>query len=207
MANVLEAIGYLIRSSQAGRGGCYTFIHGTNCKLKGISDAPTARLSVNWFGGPQSCVGGTEAAWQRAGEIRIVRFTNGKAGENEVAISAISSEERAAGSPRSRSAVLRMQIVGGNRNPGIESLDQSSATNNYFIGNDPQKWRSNVSQFGKVQYRNIYPGVDLVFYGNHRQLEYDFKVAAGADARRIRLKFKGARRLHVDESQYVGTLR
>ncbi len=58
---------------------------------------------------------------------------------------------------------------------------------NYFIGSDPKKWRSGISAYGKVKYRGIYPGVDAVFYGNQRQLEYDFVVAPGADPRQISL--------------------
>ena len=63
---------------------------------------------------------------------------------------------------------------------------------NYFIGNDPTKWRTNVPQFSKVKYAGVYPGIDLVFYGNQRNLEYDFVVAPGADPTRIALDVEGA---------------
>ena len=63
----------------------------------------------------------------------------------------------------------------------------------YFIGNDPKKWRSGIPTYGKVNYAQIYPGVDLVFYGNQRQLEYDFVVAPGADPSRIAWQIDGAR--------------
>jgi uncharacterized protein (TIGR03437 family) len=64
---------------------------------------------------------------------------------------------------------------------------------NYFIGNDPKNWRSGIPTYGKVNYAQIYPGVDLVFYGNQRQLEYDFVVAPGADPSRIAWHIDGAR--------------
>ena len=63
----------------------------------------------------------------------------------------------------------------------------------YFIGNDPKNWRSGIPTYGKVNYAQIYPGVDLVFYGNQRQLEYDFVVAPGADPSRIAWRIDGAR--------------
>ncbi len=71
---------------------------------------------------------------------------------------------------------------------------------NYFIGNDPSKWRTNVATFGKVRYAGVYPGVDLVYYGTEGKLEYDFAVAPGYRPGKIDLKFEGARRLHVDSS-------
>ncbi len=64
---------------------------------------------------------------------------------------------------------------------------------NYFIGNDPKNWRSGIPTYGKVNYAQVYPGVDLVFYGNQRHLEYDFVVAPGADPSRIAWRIDGAR--------------
>ena len=58
---------------------------------------------------------------------------------------------------------------------------------NYFISNDPRHWRTNVPNYAKVKYANVYPGVDLVYYGNQRQLEYDFVVEPGADPGHINL--------------------
>jgi len=59
---------------------------------------------------------------------------------------------------------------------------------NYFIGNDPKKWRTNVPTYAQVRYHDVYPGVDLVYYGNQGgQLEYDFVVAPGADPSAIAL--------------------
>ncbi len=96
--------------------------------------------------------------------------------------------------PRSpgKEDVLRMQLIGANAAPQVAGVDETAAKSNYYIGNDPSKWRTNVSNYGKVHYANVYPGVDLVFYGNQRQLEYDFVVAPGADPRVITLGFPRA---------------
>jgi hypothetical protein len=89
-------------------------------------------------------------------------------------------------------AVLRMKLVKANRAARVIGTDELPGKSNYFIGNDPKKWRSNVPIFAKVRYENIYPGIDLVYYGNQRQLEYDFVVTPGADPRRIEFDVRGA---------------
>jgi len=76
--------------------------------------------------------------------------------------------------------VLLMRLVAANADAKVTGLDEVPGKSNYFIGNDPKKWRTNVPNYGKVRYENVYPGVDLVYYGNQRQLEYDFVVAPGA---------------------------
>ncbi|MCH8126155.1 SBBP repeat-containing protein, partial [candidate division KSB1 bacterium] len=98
----------------------------------------------------------------------------------------------------SKSTVLRMQLVGANSEPRVTGLEELPGKSNYFIGNDPQKWRTAVPNFTKVHYEDIYPGVDLIYYGNQRQLEYDFIVAPGADPQVINLGFKGADYLEID---------
>ena len=89
-------------------------------------------------------------------------------------------------------SVFRMELLGAERNAQISGADQLPGVANYFIGNDPKKWRSGIAVYGKVKYQGIYPGVDAVFYGNQRQLEYDFVVAPGADPRQISLGLTGA---------------
>lgn len=91
-----------------------------------------------------------------------------------------------------REDVLQMRLVGANSAPQISGMDETSAKSNYYIGNDASKWRINVSNFAKVQYAAVYPGVDLVYYGNQRQLEYDFVVSPGTDPRVITLGFAQA---------------
>jgi Abnormal spindle-like microcephaly-assoc'd, ASPM-SPD-2-Hydin/Beta-propeller repeat len=88
-------------------------------------------------------------------------------------------------------AVLRMRVLGASRSPQISGLDELTGKSNYFIGNDPSKWRTNVPNYAKVRYRDTYPGVDLVYYGNQQQLEYDFIVAPGADPGVVTLDITG----------------
>jgi hypothetical protein len=84
-------------------------------------------------------------------------------------------------------AVLHMKLVGANERAKVTGLEELPGKSNYFIGSDPKKWRTNVPNYAKVKYANVYPGVDLVYYGNQGQLEYDFVVRPGADPRSIQL--------------------
>ena len=101
---------------------------------------------------------------------------------------------------KSGTAYLRVRFVGGKRAPAIAAEQPSGGISNYFVGKDPAKWRTNVPHFGKVRYREVYPGIDVVFYGNPDQLEYDFVLHPGADPSRIRLAFDGARSLRRNAS-------
>jgi len=94
--------------------------------------------------------------------------------------------------------VLRMKLRNANPAAQITGTDKLTGTSNYFIGNNPTKWRTNVPTFAKVKYEEIYSGIDLVYYGNQRQLEYDFIVAPGADPRRIAFEVSGAKRIRRD---------
>ena len=67
-----------------------------------------------------------------------------------------------------------------------------------FIGNDPAKWHTNIPTYARVRYAEVYPGIDLVYYGKERQLEYDFVLQPGADAARVSLAFEGADTMEVD---------
>jgi hypothetical protein len=86
---------------------------------------------------------------------------------------------------------VRMRLLGANSPPRIVGADELPGKANYFIGNDPSKWRTNVPTYAKVRYKDVYPGIDLVYYGNQGQLEYDFVVAPGTDPRSIHLAFQG----------------
>jgi hypothetical protein len=94
--------------------------------------------------------------------------------------------------------VLRMKLRGANPAAEVTGVDEQAGTSNYFIGNDPAKWRAGVPTYAKVKYAGIYSGIDLVYYGNQRQLEYDFIVAPGADPRRIAFDVRGAKRILRD---------
>ena len=103
-------------------------------------------------------------------------------------------ETRLAASPavKSQSSVIRMRLDGANSAAQVHGEQPLPGQSSYFIGNDRSKWRTGVPQFARVAYRGVYPGIDLVYYGNDRQLEYDFRVAPGANADRIALSFQGA---------------
>jgi uncharacterized repeat protein (TIGR01451 family) len=104
-------------------------------------------------------------------------------------------------------AELRMSLVGANPHSQIEGLEALPGTVNYFIGNKPTQWRTGIHPFAKVKYNQVYPGVDLVYYGNQRQLEYDFVVSPKGDPSRIALGLTGAAQLAVDaEGGLVGHL-
>jgi hypothetical protein len=96
--------------------------------------------------------------------------------------------------------VLRMKTIGANSASRIEGLQKLPGPVNYFIGKDPSKWHTNIPSYAKVRYENVYPGVDLIYYGNQRQLEYDFVVAPGADPGAIKLAFEGADNIESDAS-------
>jgi hypothetical protein len=108
-------------------------------------------------------------------------------------------EKSAAPAQKAQSAVLRMRLVGANSGAKITGQNELPGKVNYFIGNDPEKWRTNVATFAKVRYEEVYSGIDLVYYGNQRQLEYDFVVAPGADPTRIRLAFTGAKKMRLEK--------
>ena len=95
-------------------------------------------------------------------------------------------------------ATVRMRLEGARTQPRIIGVDQLPGRSNYFIGNDPQKWKTNVINYSKVKYEDIYPGIDIVYYGNQRQLEYDFHVAPSADPNIIKLRFEGATSLRIN---------
>jgi hypothetical protein len=99
-----------------------------------------------------------------------------------------------------RGAVLRMRLLGSNPAPEATGLEEMPGKSNYFIGDDPNQWRTNVPTYAKVRYADVYPGVDLVYYGNQRQLEYDFVVAPGTDPSAITLSLVGADRMQIDQT-------
>jgi hypothetical protein len=95
---------------------------------------------------------------------------------------------------------IRMSLAGANPNPRVSGQDVLPGKVNYFLGNDPKKWRTNVATYRTVRYSSVYKGVDLVYYGDQKQLEYDFIVKPGADPKAIGMKFTGAKWMHVDKN-------
>ena len=96
--------------------------------------------------------------------------------------------------PGEPDTVLRMKVAGG-RTVTPRAEQRLVTISNYFIGNDPSKWRTDVPNFGRVVYPGVLPGVDLVYHGEEGQLEYDFIVAPGADSGEIALEVSGAKEL------------
>jgi len=95
-------------------------------------------------------------------------------------------------------SVVRMQFVGIDKKNKISGVDELPGKSSYFIGGDSSKWQSNVSQYAKVKQESIYPGVDVLYYGNQNQLEYDLMINAGADPSKIKLKLEGAQKKYID---------
>lgn len=98
---------------------------------------------------------------------------------------------------QSAPTVVRMQLVEANPRPKVAGAKRLPGQVNYLLGRDPRKWHTRVPSYREVRYEGVYPGIDLVYYGNQRQLEYDFVVAPRADPRRIRLAFAGAKQVEV----------
>jgi Beta-propeller repeat/Abnormal spindle-like microcephaly-assoc'd, ASPM-SPD-2-Hydin len=96
-----------------------------------------------------------------------------------------------------RNSAVRIHLEGAN-SPRITGVDPLPGKTNYFIGSDPKKWHTDVPSYARVKYADVYPGVDLVFYGNQRRLEYDFVVAPGANPKAIRLNLEGAQKVRLN---------
>src|SRR6266513_56732 len=97
-----------------------------------------------------------------------------------------------------KAVALRMSLVGAVRKPRVGGIDELPGKANYFIDNNPARWRTHVPTYAKVQYREVYPGIDLVYYGNQRELEHDFVVAPGANPKKIVLDFEGAEKIEIN---------
>ncbi|HEY1755666.1 MAG TPA: choice-of-anchor D domain-containing protein, partial [Bryobacteraceae bacterium] len=95
---------------------------------------------------------------------------------------------------------LSLKWVGANASASAVGIDQLPSKANYLIGSDPQKWQNGVSTYARVQYPDIYPGIDLIYYGDQGQLEYDLTLAPGASPQRIRMNLKGISKMDVSRS-------
>src|ERR1700733_2641323 len=99
-----------------------------------------------------------------------------------------------------KNAVVRMRFLGAKKKAEITGIDELEGKINYFIGNDPTKWLTSVPTFAKVKYSEIYPGVDVVYYGNQGHLEYDLQLQPKVDPSVIRLKVDGTKRFSLTKS-------
>ena len=87
---------------------------------------------------------------------------------------------------------IRMQLLGANPTAAVAGLKTLPGVSNYFVGQMSVQWQRNIPNVAKVEYREVYPGVNVVYYGKQRQLEYDLVLAPGADPAVIQLAFTGA---------------
>ncbi|MFQ5469171.1 MAG: SBBP repeat-containing protein [Gammaproteobacteria bacterium] len=103
--------------------------------------------------------------------------------------------------------VIAMETTGSSANPVIKGLDKLKSRSNYFKGKNPANWQRDIPHFARVQYENIYPGIDLEYYDKDRHLEYDFIISPGADPADIKLSYSGlhSMRLDVDGNLIVET--
>jgi len=93
---------------------------------------------------------------------------------------------------------IRMQLLGANTTARVVGSEELPGKANYFIGNDPSKWRTNIPTYAKVKYEDVFPGIDLVYYGNQGQLEYDFIVSPGIEPSSIGMRFQTDHKLTID---------
>jgi hypothetical protein len=107
-------------------------------------------------------------------------------------------ESRSASSESGAQIALRMKLLGANPAARVRGEEELPGKANYFFGNNPAKWRTNVPTYAKVSYKNVYRGVDLVYYGKQGRLEHDFVVSPGADVGRIRLRLEGSKKVALD---------
>ena len=93
--------------------------------------------------------------------------------------------------------VVRMQFAGANFHAQIRGDAELPGKVNYFVGNDPAQWHFGVPTFARVRVPEIYPGIDVIYFGNQHQLEYDFTVAAGANPDVMAIRFAGVEKISV----------
>jgi hypothetical protein len=103
-----------------------------------------------------------------------------------------------AASLKGRVSVIGMNLVGSHSWSKVAGLEPTGGTSNYLLGRDRKGWHTGIPQYGRLRVKNVYDGIDLVFHGHGRDLEYDFVVAPGGDPNQIRLAFDGAGPLRVD---------
>ena len=104
------------------------------------------------------------------------------------------------GPPRGqqRAETITLRLVASRPDRSATPLERQAGESHHYAGHDPRQWRTGVASYARVAYRDVYPGIDVVYYGNQRQLEYDFVVAPGADPSRIGIAIDGARGVRLD---------
>jgi hypothetical protein len=101
-------------------------------------------------------------------------------------------------SDSSQSALVRMKLIGAASTASSHPENPLPSVSNYYIGDDPKQWHPNVPNYERVKFEQVYPGIDLVYYGNQQRLEYDFVLRPGAEPNQIRLAYSGADSMRLD---------
>ena len=132
----------------------------------------------------------------------VLRLRNGTRTEpRDLTRDSVASPDRRSGD------TLRITLIGANSEPVLAGIDELPGKSNYLKGNHPANWHVGIPNYRKVAERQVYSGVDLVYYGTQRQLEYDFVLAPGADPRVIQLAIEGPKKLHIDaQRELVATV-
>ena len=113
---------------------------------------------------------------------------------------ALLSAQKTDNATKDETGAIRMKLVGANENAPIAADNELPGHSNYFIGNDRSQWHAGVKQYARVSYNQVYPGVNLAFHGQQKQLEFDFIVAPGADPKTIRFDVSGAKKISTDST-------
>jgi hypothetical protein len=194
-------------------GGFVTFGPATG-DTTGLPDAATSAAEPLGQGAPANGAVGTETAKAAYGRLPIHFEPNvGQTDErvkyvargNGYSLFLTSSEavlslvKKGKGSVPERGAAVKLRFEGANESPAISPVEDAAGRSNYLIGSDTTGWRTDVPNYNKVKYSEIYPGVDLVFYGNNQELEYDFVVGPGIDTDQIGLRFDGIEKTTIDK--------
>ena len=98
---------------------------------------------------------------------------------------------------------VTLELLGANRDAKAEARDLLPGRSNYYIGNEASFWHEDVPQFQQVAFHSVYPGIDLVYYGNQQRLEYDFLISPGASVGQIQFKMRGANRTRLTEASDI----
>ena len=99
-----------------------------------------------------------------------------------------------------RAIALWVELSGANSSPRLDGEGRQEGVTHYLLGADTGRWVRSAPAYGRVRCRDVYPGIDLVFHGDHQALEFDFHIAPGADPARIRLRYRGASKLRLDSA-------
>lgn len=167
-------------------------------------------LSANWYSGNESAVSNNDIAVEF---MKIPLSFEKNEGQTDTTVKYLNRGHGytlyftpdeivmtiQSGSHHNMISALKMQFVGSNPDKVLRAIEEQACKSNYFFGNDPAKWHTEVSNYEKVAYQNLYPGIDALFYGNPQQLEYDICVAPHANPNNVRLAFDGSKDLFIDE--------